>query len=87
MKRSKRFLGVSVLALCFGIPAQAQQDVIPLTVELLNRSINKLPFVIAADRDLYRKYGLDVKLWMPDADDALWLTIIRCIDLGRSTLA
>ena len=69
MTRSIRFVGLSVLVLCLGVPAQAQQDVIPLTVELLNRSINKLPFVIAQDRDLYRKYGLDVQLWMPDADD------------------
>lgn len=49
--------------------AQQQPDVIPLSVELLNRSLNKLPFVIAKDRGLYRKYGLDVKLWMPDVDD------------------
>jgi ABC-type nitrate/sulfonate/bicarbonate transport system substrate-binding protein len=47
----------------------APDDVIPLTVELLNRSLNKLPFVIAEDRGLYRKHGLDVKLWMPDVDD------------------
>src|SRR5689334_25405330 len=51
--------------------AYAQQsDPIPLTVELLNRSINKLPFVIAEEKGLYKKYGLDVKLWMPDVDDA-----------------
>ena len=50
--------------------ASAQQaEPIPLTVELLNRSINKLPFVIAEERGLYKKYGLDVKLWMPDVDD------------------
>jgi ABC-type nitrate/sulfonate/bicarbonate transport system substrate-binding protein len=46
--------------------ARAQEDLIPLTVELLNRSVNKLPFVIAEDRGLYKKHGLDVKLWMPD---------------------
>lgn len=59
-----------ILALCArsGL-AQQQSDVIPLTVELLNRSLNKLPFVIAEDRGLYRKYGLDVQLWMPDVDD------------------
>jgi NitT/TauT family transport system substrate-binding protein len=51
-------------------PAFAQQpEPIPLTVELLNRSINKLPFVIAEERGLYKKYGLEVRLWMPDVND------------------
>ncbi|HWP84693.1 MAG TPA: ABC transporter substrate-binding protein, partial [Terriglobia bacterium] len=49
--------------------AQQQPEVIPLTVDLLNRSLNKLPFVIAADQGLYQKHGLEVKLWMPDVDD------------------
>jgi ABC-type nitrate/sulfonate/bicarbonate transport system substrate-binding protein len=69
MTRGMRFLCLSALVLGFGIPTRAQQDVIPLQVELLNRSINKLPFVIAEDRGLYKKYGLDVTLWMPDPDD------------------
>jgi len=47
-------------------PVHAQQQLTPLTAELLNRSVNKLPFVIALERGLYKKYGLDVKLWMPD---------------------
>ncbi|MSO21424.1 MAG: ABC transporter substrate-binding protein [Acidobacteria bacterium] len=78
MKQPRNLL-VRILCICFAAalmvasvpcPANGQQpDVIPLTVELLNRSINKLPFVIAEDRGLYKKYGLDVKLWMPNVDD------------------
>jgi len=34
-------------------------------VEMLTRSINKLPFVIAEDQGLYKKHGLDVQQWMP----------------------
>lgn len=60
----------SVCLLVFGTKSVAQQpDVLPLTVELLNRSINKLPFVLAQEKGLYTKYGLDVKLWMPDVND------------------
>lgn len=74
--RPKKFAAVRLFLCSLAIftalltPAAAQQpDVIPLTVELLNRSINKLPFVIAEERGLYKKHGLDVKLWMPDVDD------------------
>ncbi len=52
-----RLFGLGLLVMGAGGVARAQQDVIPLTVELLNRSINKLPFVIAKDRGLYKKYG------------------------------
>jgi NitT/TauT family transport system substrate-binding protein len=43
-------------------------DLIPLEVELGSRSVSKLPFVIAADQQLYRKHGLAVRLWMPEPD-------------------
>lgn len=46
----------------------SDRDLIPLSVELGSRSVSKLPFVIAADQGLYRKHGLAVQLWMPDAD-------------------
>jgi len=58
-----------ILLLSSRVAAQQQEDVIPLSVELLNRSLNKLPFVIAEDQGLYKKHGLDVTLWMPDVDD------------------
>ena len=44
------------------------QDVIPLQVEMLTRAISKLPLVIAQDHGLYKKHGLDVKFWMPEAE-------------------
>ncbi len=40
-------------------------DSIPLKVELGTRAVSKLPFIIAQDQGLYRKYGLDVELRMP----------------------
>lgn len=58
-----------ILLLSSRVAAQQQEDVISLSVELLNRSLNKLPFVIAEDQGLYKKHGLDVTLWMPDVDD------------------
>ena len=66
IKNVMGFFGLSLVVLGFTLVIPAQEDLIPLTVELLNRSINKLPFVIAKDRGLYKKYGLDVTLWMPD---------------------
>jgi hypothetical protein len=68
----KHLCGIAVIVVFLAagqISAQQPADVIPLTVELLNRSLNKLPFVIAEDQGLYKKHGLDVKLWMPDVDD------------------
>ena len=76
-----RHFGLGLLVLGAGNIARAQQDVIPLTVEMLNRSINKLPFVIAKDRGLYKKYGLDVKLWMPDPT-ARWGTGVPAYEGG-----
>ncbi len=57
-----------LLCLCAAVLACGRSDLIPLRVELGARSVSKLPFVIAADRGLYQKYGLDVELWMPAPD-------------------
>ena len=39
---------------------------IPLVVAFGNaRSLSKVPFVLASERGLFEKYGLDVKLWIP----------------------
>jgi ABC-type nitrate/sulfonate/bicarbonate transport system substrate-binding protein len=62
---SLRLLGLFTVPLTLAAFISAQEDLIPLTVEMLTRSINKLPFVIAEDQGLYRKHGLDVKQWMP----------------------
>ena len=45
--------------------AQAQQTLIPVKVELITRAVSKTPVLIAYDRGIYRKYGLDVTLWLP----------------------
>ena len=65
IKNVMGFFGLSLVVLGFTLVIPAQEDLIPLRVEMLTRSINKLPFVIAEDQGLYRKHGLDVKQWMP----------------------
>ena len=45
--------------------ARAQQNLIPVKVELVTRAVSKTPVLIAYDRGIYKKYGLDVQLWMP----------------------
>jgi ABC-type nitrate/sulfonate/bicarbonate transport system substrate-binding protein len=48
--------------------AQAQERLIPVKVELITRAVSKTPVLVAYDRGLYKKYGLDVTLWMPPAE-------------------
>jgi ABC-type nitrate/sulfonate/bicarbonate transport system substrate-binding protein len=67
----RSFVVPLVLWVCalFALPARGQQqDLIPLQVELLSRAISKVPLMIAIDQGLYRKHGLDVKLWLPDPE-------------------
>ena len=45
-----------------GVACTADQDLIPLVVNVPGRSMSKLPFVIAADQGLYEKHGLAVEL-------------------------
>src|SRR5262245_17943165 len=47
-----------------GRMAQAQQTPTPVKVELVTRAVSKTPVLIAYDRCIYKKYGLDVKLWL-----------------------
>ncbi len=68
IKTNMRFLGLALLFLAAGSRARAQQDLIPVKAELITRAIAKLPLVIAYDHGLYKKYGLDVKLWMPPGE-------------------
>ena len=41
----------------------------------LSRSVSKLPFVIALDQGLYKKYGLDIEVRMepPEFDGGIWM--------------
>src|SRR5437867_11944793 len=48
--------------------AQARQTLNPLKVELVTRAVSKTPVLIAYDKGFYRKYGLDVKLWLPPGE-------------------
>lgn len=54
----------ALLPVMFGACSDANHA--SLNVYLGTRSVSKLPFVIAADQRLFRKYGLDVDLRMPD---------------------
>src|SRR5437870_6740616 len=48
--------------------AQARQTSTPLKVELVTRAVSKTPVLIAYDKGFYKKYGLDVKLWLPPGE-------------------
>ncbi len=48
--------------------AHAQQTLTPLKVELVTRAVSKTPVLIAYDKRFYKKYGLDVKLWLPPGE-------------------
>lgn len=47
---------------------QAQQRLIPVKVELITRAVSKTPVLVAYDKGIYKKYGLDVTLWLPPAE-------------------
>jgi NitT/TauT family transport system substrate-binding protein len=64
-KSRNRFFGVGVLLLCAAGVAESQQNLIPVRVELVTRAVSKLPVLIAYDKGFYKKYGLEVMLWMP----------------------
>src|SRR6266849_253756 len=64
MRKRISFLIVALLAAM----AQAQQPLTPVKVELVTRAISKTPVLIAYDRGIYKKYGLDVKLWLPPGE-------------------
>jgi NitT/TauT family transport system substrate-binding protein len=46
----------------------AAQQLIPVKVELITRAVAKTPVLIAYDKGLYKKYGLDVTLWLPPGE-------------------
>src|SRR5262249_61088186 len=51
-----------------GRMAQARQTLTPVKVELVTRAVSKTPVLIAYDRGIYKKYGLDVKVWRPPGE-------------------
>src|SRR5437660_11409266 len=53
-------------------PARAQDKLLPITVELGDVSLTKLPFVMAAEAGIYRRNGLAVKQFItPNAAEAI----------------
>jgi ABC-type nitrate/sulfonate/bicarbonate transport system substrate-binding protein len=60
----------SWLLVLLAVPAFAQtgHGLVPVKVELITRAVSKTPVLIAYDRGIYRKHGLDVTLWMPAAE-------------------
>src|SRR5438094_8179837 len=63
----RRILLLLVVLLAASI-AWSQQTLTPLKVELVTRAISKTPVLIAYDKGIYKKYGLDVKLWLPPGE-------------------
>ena len=52
--------------------ARAQEQLLPLTVELGDVSLTKLPFVMAAEAGIYRRNGLEVKQFItPNAAELI----------------
>jgi ABC-type nitrate/sulfonate/bicarbonate transport system substrate-binding protein len=70
--RLKSALKIGVVGLALSVALScSRQDTLPLIVRVPALSISRLPYVIAQDQGLYKKYGLDVELWMvtPGAED------------------
>jgi NitT/TauT family transport system substrate-binding protein len=77
MRRFHPALAITIFAVLpfTGLRAQQalpQEDVLPLTVELGDVSLTKLPFVMAAEAGIYRRNGLAVKQYItPNAAELI----------------
>ena len=69
-RHGKPLLWLFVWSLLFPAAAalKAQQKLIPVKVELITRAVSKVPVLVAYDKGIYKKYGLDVQLWMPHGE-------------------
>jgi len=67
LKRAGSFL-IATGLLAAVTASCSEQDMISLTVNSGNRSMSKLPLVIAWDQGLFEKHGLNVELLMPASD-------------------
>src|SRR5712691_9685797 len=66
-----RTFWLTLLSLPVSLPSgHAQQNLIPVKVELITRAVSKTPVLIAYDKGIYKKYGLDVQLWLPPGEFA-----------------
>src|SRR5712692_10596557 len=60
------------LLLPWGAPAWAQDRLLPVSVELGDVSLTKLPFVMAAEAGIYRRNGLEVRQFItPNAAELI----------------
>jgi NitT/TauT family transport system substrate-binding protein len=60
-----RALSLVLLFLAASAGQAFPQTLTPIKVELITRAVSKTPVLIAYDKGLYKKYGLDVTLWLP----------------------
>jgi NitT/TauT family transport system substrate-binding protein len=65
MRRAILMAGVALLCAVTTVSCSNDQDMLPLTVNAGNRSLSKLPFIIAYDQGLYAKHGLDIEMIIP----------------------
>lgn len=63
-----RTLSLVLLFLAASVRPAAPQALTPIKVELITRAVSKTPVLIAYDKGIYKKYGLDVSLWMPKGE-------------------
>src|SRR3990172_10013932 len=64
-KQSLFLLLIALVAGGAALPGYAQQKLLPLRLDLVSISLNKLVNWVALEEGLYRKNGLDVQQFMP----------------------
>jgi ABC-type nitrate/sulfonate/bicarbonate transport system substrate-binding protein len=62
------FCALCLLVLTAVTAVRSQQNLIPVKVELITRAVAKTPVLIAYDAGIFKKYGLNVQLWMPPGE-------------------
>src|SRR5579885_481565 len=67
-RHALKALMLILAAIFLASSGRAQQTLTPVKVELITRAVSKLPVLIAYDKGFYKKYGLDVRLWMPPGE-------------------
>ena len=72
VKLELSILFAAVALLLVPAPAAAQGNLLPVSVELGDVSLTKLPFVLAAEAGIYRRNGLDVRQYItPNAAELI----------------
>src|SRR5207302_5314507 len=72
VKLELSILFAAVALLLVPAPAAAQDKLLPVSVELGDVSLTKLPFVMAVEAGIYRRNGLDVRQYItPNAAELI----------------